>query len=61
MTVLIKIILLITLSHLSVAQASSSFNRLDTCTPTHDTPTLITEALCLVTQAQLLLMTVSLD
>ena len=29
------------------------------CTPTHTTPTLITETLCLDTQVQLLLMTVS--
>ena len=40
-----NIILLITQSRLSVAQASSSFNRLDMCTPMHATPTFITEAL----------------
>ena len=49
MTVLNNIILLITWSRLSVAQASSTFNRLDACTPTHATPTFITEALRLVT------------
>ena len=61
MTVLNNIILLITRSHLSVAQASSPFNRLDTCTPMHATPTFITEALCLVTRVQLFLTTVSVD
>ena len=54
MTVLNNIILLITCSHLSVAQASSSFNCLDMCTPMHATPTFITEAHRLVTQVQLL-------
>ena len=34
---------------LYVAQASSSFERLNTCTPMHTTPTFITEAFCLVT------------
>ena len=48
-----NIILLITWSRLSVAQASSSFNRLDTCTLTHATPTFITETLCLVIRVQL--------
>ena len=61
MTVLNNIILLITSSRLSVAQASSPFNRLDTCTPTHATPAFITEALCLVTRVQLFLTTVSVD
>ena len=54
MTVLNNIILLLTLSHLSVAQASSSFNRLDARMPTHATPPFITEANRLVTQVQLL-------
>ena len=61
MTVLNNIILLLTQSRLSITQASSSFNRLDTFTPTHATPTFITEALCLVTQVLLLLTTVSVD
>ena len=56
MTVLNNIILLITSNRLSVAQTSSPFNRLDTCTPTHATP-----ALCLVTRVQLFLTTVSVD
>ena len=53
--------LLITRRRLSIAQANSSFNRLDTYTLTHATPTFITEALCIVTQVQLLLTTVSVD
>ena len=61
MTVFNYIILLITRSRLSIAQASFSFNRLDTFMPMHVAPTFITEALCLVTQVQLLLMTVSMD
>ena len=46
------IILLITQSHLSVAQASSSFKCLSMNMPMHATPTLITEALHLVTYVQ---------
>ena len=61
MTVLNNIILLITRSRLSVAQASPSFNRLNTCAPMHATPTFITEALRLVTQVELLLTTVALN
>ena len=61
MTVLNNIMLLKTRSHVSIAQASSSFNRLDTFMPMHATPTFITEALCLVIQVQLLLTTVSVD
>ena len=52
MTILNNLLLLITRSHLSIAQASSSFNRLNTCSPTHATPTFITEVLCLVTQVR---------
>ena len=50
MTVLTNIILLITLSRLSVPQASSSFKLFDTRTFTYATPTFITEALSFVTQ-----------
>ena len=48
-----NIILLITQSHLSVTQASSSFKHLDTHTTTYTTPTFITEAFRLVTYVQL--------
>ena len=34
---------------------------LNTCTPTHTTPTFITEALCLVTYVQIYLTTISVD
>ena len=61
MTVLNNITLLITRSRLSVAQASPSFILLDTCVPTHATPTYITEALCLVTQVQLLSTTLTVN
>ena len=44
-----NILLLITHSHLSITQVSSSFERLDTCTFTYASPTFITEALRLVT------------
>ena len=45
-------IVLITQSRLSIAQVSSSFKWLDTCTSTSTTPTLITEALHRVTSLQ---------
>ena len=48
MSVLNNVILLITQIRLSIAQANSSFNRLDRCTPTHATPTVITEASTIV-------------
>ena len=54
-------ILLITQSHLSIAQAGFSFKHLDTHTFMYVTPTFITDALCLVTQVQLLLMTVAVN
>ena len=57
-TVLNNILLLITQSHLSITQASSSFKCLDTRLFMYATPTFITKALCLVTRVQLLLMTV---
>ena len=57
----IPALLLITRSHLSITQASSSFQRLDTRTFTYATPTFITEALQLVTLVQLLLTTVTLN
>ena len=53
--VLNNILLLTSRSHLSIAQASSSFKRFDMRTFTYTTPTIITEALCLLTQVQLLL------
>ena len=56
MTVLNNILLLITRSRLSIAQASSSFKRLNMCTFMYATPTFITEVLCLLTQVQLVLM-----
>ena len=46
-------ILLITQRHLSAAQASSSFECLDTCVPAHATPTFVTEAFHLVAYVQL--------
>ena len=54
-TVLNNILLPTTRSRLSMAQASSSFKHLDMHTFTYTTPTFITEALCLLTQVQLLL------
>ena len=59
--VLDNIVLIISRSHLSIAQLSSSFKRLDTRTFMHATPTLITEALHLVTRVQLLLTTVTVN
>ena len=53
--VLNNILLLITQSHLSIAQASSSFKCFDTHTFTYTTPAFKTEALRLLTQVQLLL------
>ena len=47
------LIVLITRSRLSIAQASSSFEWLDTRTSMSTTSTLITEALCRVTSLQL--------
>ena len=44
---------MISQSRLSVPQASSSFKRLDMYTFTYATPTLITEALHIVTRVQL--------
>ena len=52
-TVLNNIIFLITRSHLSVAQASSSFKHLDARMPTYTTLTFTNEALCLVAYVQL--------
>ena len=60
-TVLNNILLLITRSCLSVAQASGSFKCLDTCTFMYTTPSFVTEALHLATQVQLLLMTVTVN
>ena len=51
-------ILLITQRRLSAAQASSSFECLDTYAPEHATPTFVTEALHLVAYVQLFKMTV---
>ena len=48
-------------SRLPIIQASSSFKRFDTRTFTYATPTFITEALRLVTLAQLLLTTVTVN
>ena len=59
--VLISILLLTTRSRLSIAQANSSLKLFDTCTFTYATPTFITEALSLVTQVQLFLMTVTVN
>ena len=56
-----KFILPITQSHLSIAQNSFSIKHPDMCTFMYATPTFITEALCLVTQLQLLLMTVTVN
>ena len=55
----INILLLLTQNRLSIAQASSCFKCLDTCTFTYATPTFITEAFHLVTQVQLLLTNVA--
>ena len=52
-TVLNNIMLLITQSHLSVAQASPCFKHLDTHTPTCATPTSIPKAPHLGTYVQL--------
>ena len=49
------------ISRLFIAQASSSFKRLDICMFMYATPTFITKALRLVTQVQLLLMTVTVN
>ena len=46
--------------YLSLAQASYSFKCFDTCTFMYATPTVRTEAICLVTQEQLLLTTMLL-
>ena len=46
-------------SHLSIAQARSSFKHLDTCMFMYATPTCITAMHCIVTQVQLLLMAVT--
>ena len=54
-TVLNNIVLLITRSQLSIAQASSSFKCLNMSTFTYATATFITEVLHLVTQVQILL------
>ena len=59
-SVLNTVILLVTQSHLSIAQASS-FKCLNTHTFTYGTLTFITEAHYLVTQVQLLLMTVTVN
>ena len=58
-TVLCNIVLIISQSRLSIAQASSSFKLLVMPMFMYTTPTLVTEALCLVTQVQLLLMTIT--
>ena len=60
-TVLNNIVLTISQSHLSIAQASSSFKCLDMHTFTYATPTLITEALRFVIRVQLLLTTVTVN
>ena len=57
-TVLNNFVLMISQSHLSIAQANSSFKCLDMCMFTYTTPTLITEVLGLVTRVQLPLVTV---
>ena len=56
-----SIILLITLSRVSIVQASSSFKHLYMHMFMYATPTFITEAHCLVTQVQLLLTTVTVN
>ena len=56
-----NILLLITRSHLSIAQASSSFKHFDMRMFTYTTPTFVTEVLHLVTQVQQLLMTVTVN
>ena len=61
MTVLNSIILIISRSHLSITQLSSSFKRLDMRTFTYTIPTLITEVLHFVTRVQLLLTTVTVN
>ena len=60
-TVLNNILLLITHNCLSITQASSSFELLDTRTFMYTTPTFITEAVHLITYVQLLLMTVAVN
>ena len=52
---------LITQSHLTIAQASSSFECLDTHMFMYTTPTFTTKALHLVAQVRLLLMTVTVN
>ena len=59
--VLNNIVLIITQSHLSIAQVSSSFKHLNTRMFRYAIPTLIIEALCHVTRVQLLLMTVTVN
>ena len=54
-------LLLIIGSCLSIAQVSYSFKHLDTYTFIYATPTFITEALYLVTQVKLILMTVTVN
>ena len=51
----------LTQSHLSTAQASSSFKWLHMCTSTSTTPTFISEVFRLVTHAQLLITTVTVN
>ena len=60
-TVLNDIALTISQSRLSIAQLSSSFKHLDTRMFTYATPTLVTEALRLLTRVQLLLTTVTVN
>ena len=55
------ILLLIARNHLFITQASSSFKCLDMRTFMYATSTFITEAFCLVTLVQLLLMTVTVN
>ena len=57
----IKFLLIISQSHLSKAKLSSSFKRFSKRTFMYATPTLITEALHLVTRVQLLLMTITVN
>ena len=59
--VLNNMVLIISQSHLSIAQLSSSFEHLDMLTFMYATPTLTTETLRLVTRVQLLLMTVTVN
>ena len=59
--VLSNIILLLTRSCLSIAQASFSFKCLNAHMFTYATPTFVTEGLCLVTHVQLLLTTITVN